>query len=218
MGRELEPAGVLMADKTFKFAFNKFEKQFESYYGVGVKLRYLLRVSILKNYKPKIIEEFDFAVFLPQEPNDSDERFEVTPETLTHKLDVGIEDCLHIEFEYNSQSFHLKDVLKGTVRFKLVRIRIKHMFIDLLKKEVLGVGANPVTETETVTKFEVMDGCPVKDEEIPVRLFFSGSDVSPTQRNVNGKFSVKFFLNLVLVDDEDRRYFKQQEITFWRKK
>ena len=26
-------------------------------------------------------------------------------------------------------------------------------------------------------------------------------------RNVNNKFSVKFFLNLVLVDEEDRRYF-----------
>jgi vacuolar protein sorting-associated protein 26 len=32
-----------------------------------------------------------------------------------------------------------------------------------------------------------------------------------------GQFSVKYFLNLVLVDEEDRRYFKQQEITLWRK-
>ena len=65
MGRELEPAGILLADKSFKFAFNKFEKQFETYYGAGVKLRYMLRVTILKNYKPKVIEEFDFAVHLP---------------------------------------------------------------------------------------------------------------------------------------------------------
>jgi len=28
---------------------------------------------------------------------------------------------------------------------------------------------------------------------------------------------VKYFLNLVLVDEEDRRYFKQQEVVFWRK-
>lgn len=30
-------------------------------------------------------------------------------------------------------------------------------------------------------------------------------------------FSVKYYLNLVLVDEEDRRYFKQQEIILWRK-
>jgi len=28
---------------------------------------------------------------------------------------------------------------------------------------------------------------------------------------------VKYFLNLVLVDEEDRRYFKQTDITLWRK-
>jgi hypothetical protein len=34
--------------------------------------------------------------------------------------------------------------------------------------------------------------------------------LTPTYRNVNNKFSVKYYLNLVLVDEEDRRYFKQQ--------
>lgn len=36
-------------------------------------------------------------------------------------------------------------------------------------------------------------------------------------RDINKKFSVRYFLNLVLMDTEDRRYFKQQEITLWRK-
>lgn len=35
-------------------------------------------------------------------------------------------------------------------------------------------------------------------------------------RDVNKKFSVRYFLNLVLVDEEDRRYFKQQVgLSFW---
>jgi len=29
---------------------------------------------------------------------------------------------------------------------------------------------------------------------------------------------LKYYLNLVLVDEDDRRYFKQQEITLWRKR
>jgi len=38
----------------------------------------------------------------------------------------------------------------------------------------------------------------------------NGYDLTPTMRDVNKKFSVRYYLNLVLVDDEDRRYFKQQ--------
>lgn len=36
-------------------------------------------------------------------------------------------------------------------------------------------------------------------------------------RDINNKFSVRYYLNLVLMDTEDRRYFKQQEVTLWRK-
>ena len=35
-------------------------------------------------------------------------------------------------------------------------------------------------------------------------------DLTPTMRDINKKFSVRYYLNLVLVDEEDRRYFKQQ--------
>lgn len=54
-------------------------------------------------------------------------------------------------------------------------------------------------------------------ECVPIRLFLSHLDLTPTYRSVNNVFSVKYYLNLVLVDEEDRRYFKQQEVVFWRK-
>jgi vacuolar protein sorting-associated protein 26 len=57
--------------------------------------------------------------------------------------------------------------------------------------------------------------CP--GESIPIRLFLSGYELTPTMRDVNKKFSVRYYLNLVLVDEEERRYFKQQEIILWRK-
>ena len=47
-------------------------------------------------------------------------------------------------------------------------------------------------------------------ESIPIRLFLAGYDLSPTMRDINKKFSVRYYLNLVLVDEEERRYFKQQ--------
>ena len=78
---------------------------------------------------------------------------------------------------------------------------------------------NPSVRTQTLLKYEIMDGAPVKGEVIPVRLYLAGipADVTPTYHAENNRFSVRYFLNLVLVDEEDRRYFKQQEIILWRK-
>lgn len=47
-------------------------------------------------------------------------------------------------------------------------------------------------------------------EAIPIRLFLGGFDLTPTFREVNKKFSTRYYLNLVLIDEENRRYFKQQ--------
>jgi vacuolar protein sorting-associated protein 26 len=59
------------------------------------------------------------------------------------KMEVGIEDCLHIEFEYNKSKYHLKDVIVGKIYFLLVRIKIKHMEIAIIKRETTGAGKHP---------------------------------------------------------------------------
>ncbi|XP_064384568.1 uncharacterized protein LOC135333524 [Halichondria panicea] len=76
---------------------------------------------------------------------------------------------------------------------------------------------NIYTENEQLGKYEIMDGAPVRGESIPIRLFLAGYDLTPTMRDINKKFGVRYYLNLVLVDEEERRYFKQQEIVLWRK-
>lgn len=91
------------------------------------------------------------------------------------------------------------------------------MELAVIRREAAGVGSNTFNESENVTKFELMDGAPIKGENIPIRLFLSPLALTPTYRSVNNVFSVKYYLNLVLIDEEDRRYFKQHEVIFWRK-
>eukprot|EP01126_Amoeba_proteus_P019189 TRINITY_DN1982_c0_g1_i8.p1 TRINITY_DN1982_c0_g1~~TRINITY_DN1982_c0_g1_i8.p1 ORF type:complete len:205 (-),score=43.42 TRINITY_DN1982_c0_g1_i8:44-658(-) len=131
-------------------------------------------------------------------------------------MEVGIEDCLHIEFEYERTRYHLQDVILGSISFRLVRLRIKYMELCLVRKETTGTPPNSYNETHNITKFEIMDGSPVKAELIPVRVLLGAFPLTPTYKNVHGKFSVKYSLNMVLVDEEDRRYFKQTDIIFWR--
>ncbi|KAI5603118.1 hypothetical protein POPTR_001G222500v4 [Populus trichocarpa] len=205
--RELDVPGELYERKTYPFEFSTVEMPYESYNGVNVRLRYILKMTISRNYVSNIVESQDFVVHnytpLPSINN-------------SIKMEVGIEDCLHIEFEYSKSKYHLKDVIVGKIYFLLVRIKIKNMELEIRRRESTGSGPNTYVETETLAKFELMDGAPVRGESIPVRLFLSPYELTPTYRNINNKFSVKYYLNLVLVDEEDRRYFKQQEITVYR--
>lgn len=91
------------------------------------------------------------------------------------------------------------------------------MELAVSRRETVGIGNNSYNESENIVKYELMDGAPVKGECVPIRLFLSPLNLTPTYRSVNNIFTVKYMLNLVLVDEEDRRYFKQQEVVFWRK-
>ena len=208
-----------------------------------MSVRYFVRVEVQRQWLPPISQEHEVLVQIPGVEPSVNEPI---------KMEVGIEDCLHIEFEYEKRCYHLHDVICGKINFLLVRIKIKHMELAVIRRETSGEGValsaamsgggggaggsgggggggattgakgdmqNIVTETQTLLKYEIMDGAPVKGELIPVRLYLRGipADVTPTYHAENNRFAVRYFLNLVLVDEEDRRYFKQQEIILWRK-
>lgn len=206
--RELARPGELMQNTSFPFEFANVEKPYESYAGTNVRLRYFLRVVISRRLSD-IVKEMDIIVHTLYSYPEVDSSI---------KMEVGIEDCLHIEFEYNKSKYHLRDVILGKIYFLLVRIKIKNMEIAIIKRESTGNGQNVFNESEVIAKHEIMDGAPAKGESIPIRLFLSGYELTPTIKDIGKKFSVRYFLNLVLVDEEERRYFKQQEIILWRKK
>ncbi|KXZ45685.1 hypothetical protein GPECTOR_51g670 [Gonium pectorale] len=207
--RELAPSGDLPASRTFPFEFRNVEMQYDSYRGQQVRCRYLLRVTVGgKGMTPDSRRDFPIWV----------RNYEKLHEAAAPiKMEVGIEDCLHIEFEYDKAKYHLRDVVVGKIYFLLVRIKLKYMEVEIRRKETTGSGNAAHNESDTIAKYEIMDGAPVRSESIPIRLYLTPYDLTPTYREVHNKFSVRYFLNLVLVDEEDRRYFKQQEITLYRK-
>lgn len=233
LSKELLPPGSLFDTRTIPFNFRGVEKIHESYHGRNVSVKYFVRVEVQRQWLPPITQEHEVLVQIPGVEPSVNEPI---------KMEVGIEDCLHIEFEYERRCYHLHDVICGKINFLLVRIKIKHMELAVIRRETSGEGVansavmssggggitgasaksdtqNIVTETQTLLKYEIMDGAPVKGELIPVRLYLRGipADVTPTYHAENNRFAVRYFLNLVLVDEEDRRYFKQQEIILWRK-
>lgn len=239
--QELVSPGDLKNTENFPFEFRNVEKMYESYRGINVRLRYYIKVTVSRK-SADVIKERELWVFQYVNPselivktkndNNSVSKMEdknkiskkedgksEEPESSalsTVKMDVGIENCLHIEFEYSKNKYPLKGVIVGRIYFLLVRLKIKHMELSLIRRETIGSGAHQSSESTTVVRFEIMDGAPVKGETIPIRLFLGGFNLVPTYRDVNKKFSTRTFLSLVLIDEDARRYFKQSEIVLYR--
>ncbi|KAH9164937.1 vacuolar protein sorting-associated protein 26-domain-containing protein [Lactarius sanguifluus] len=93
-------------------------------------------------------------------------------------MEVGIEDCLHIKFEYNKSKYHLKDVIVRKIYFLLVRIIIKNMELSIIRHET------------TAHQCEVSLSLP-----------------SSTFCGMDKKFSTHYYFNLVLIAKEDQRFF-----------
>ncbi len=53
-------------------------------------------------------------------------------------------------------------MIVGKIYFLLVRIKIKHMELSIIRRETTGSPPNQYNESETITKFEIMDGAPVR--------------------------------------------------------
>ncbi|CAN3374272.1 hypothetical protein DIURU_000849 [Diutina rugosa] len=212
MGKELAVPGIIDHEVSYPFEFKNVEKQYESYRGKNAKLRYYVKVVVSRKSSQELTREKELWVFqYLQPPPPTDDR------ALTSvKMDVGIEECLHIEFEYSKSRFNLKDVIHGRIYFQLVRLKIRHMELRLVRREEVGTAPNQITDIETLVRYEIMDGAPVKGETIPIRLYLSGFDLSPTYSDVNKRFSSRTFLSLVLIDEDARRYFKQSEIILYR--
>ncbi|CAG8236563.1 unnamed protein product [Penicillium salamii] len=229
--QELAAPGELLHPQSFPFNFKNVEKQYESYNGINVKLRYFVKVTVSRRMAD-VVREKDLWVYSYRMPPENNSPI---------KMDVGIEDCLHIEFEYSKSKYHLKDVIVGRIYFLLVRLKIKHMELSIIRRETTGSPPNQYNESETLVRFEVsvpgssgpprgsinfssqiltfvqiMDGSPSRGETIPIRLFLGGFDLTPTFRDVNKKYSTRYYLSLVLIDEDARRYFKQSEIVLYR--
>ncbi|KAL4823626.1 hypothetical protein H8958_005770 [Nasalis larvatus] len=193
--KDLARPAEITQSQAFDFEFTHVEKPYESYTGQNVKLcsvsySYFLRATISRRLND-VVKEMDIVVHT----------LSTYPELNSSiKMEVGIEDCLHIEFEYNKSKYHLKDVIVGKIYFLLVRIKINHMEIDIIKRETTGTGPNVYHENDTIAKYEIMDGAPVRGESILIRLFLAGYELTPTMRDINKKFSVRYYLNLVLID------------------
>lgn len=223
--RHFEPDTVRQPTP-FEFTFSA-PKLHESYRGIYAKVAYFVQATVKQRFVDAFVKEevwvhgVDEA--LSEAQPDASEHMNYFRETCfgpeSIAMDVGVDNVLHIEFRYDKKIFHMTERVLGKVTFKVADMEIAYGEVGLVRKEFLHPGKSEETmEQETLQKFEVMDGTPIVGEVVPIRLYLKSIPrLTPTYLNVENIFSVRYFVNLVLVSQEGKRYFKQQEIQLYRR-
>jgi vacuolar protein sorting-associated protein 26 len=208
--KEIKLSGKLQGEETFNFSFSDFEKRYETYYGPSGRIRYYIKVVIVRESENPIRAGAEFAVQLPVLNTLNNQGFE---------LQLKIADYLKVNVMMNKTDLHLNECLVGKIAVEQIKLMIKRIQISILKREITNPTPDmTITKEEILTKIEVADHCPKKGEIIPFRINLGTLDLSPTLQQSNPKLLIKYVMILSFIDEEDRSLFKPIEINMWRKK
>ena len=191
--------------------FLQKKKPYETYLGVSVKVRYYICVNILSSPK-NLCNQIEIAILNPL----SRELF-LKEDNFPLKIEIGVEKLIHVIFEVNQVNYFLRDVVVGKVKVLECNLNIKHMVLQIIRKENLNFLNTLSNETTLMSTFQLLDGSPDVGIEIPIRLYLSGiRNLTPSFDNIDDKFSVQYFLSIEFEDIEQRTFFRKVEIKLVR--
>ena len=107
------------------------------------------------------------------------------------------------------------DLLQGSITFHKIPVQLKSIELVLLRIETTGTEKS----TNTITKFEVVDGSPSNEQIIPIRFIIAGQlakKLTRTMHRVRNVLNVAYYLDFVFIDEQNRRFFKQLELVMKR--
>jgi vacuolar protein sorting-associated protein 26 len=119
---------------------------------------------------------------------------------------------LHVTIDLDKMILEISgDCLNGSITIHKTPVKLKSMELILLRIESGGAKRS----TETLSKFEIMDGSPSDGEIIPIRFMISGAlskKLTRSMYRVRGVLNVAYYIDFIFIDEMNRRFFKQQEM------
>jgi len=205
---ELMSAGEVVQEKIkLNFNFRSPYLKYESYKGKHASVKYFIKIIIDSTLSNSSYEK-EFAVVNPYDESILYEN------DFPLKMRVGVKNILSLSIEFKHCNYNCRGTLKGLVTFNLLKINIKSMEVQILRKEV--VFGEKKHEPEYISRYELIDGGPIEHDKIPIRFFLKSYNLTPSYLDVEGIFEVKYFLNLTVVDDDNNMYYKSAEINLFR--
>ena len=189
------------------FGFQNVKLPYESYKGDYATIKYYVKIIIVNTFKNAEYEK-EFAVVNPYDSSILQRNDEPI------QMKVGMKQKLSLGIYFQHKNYNCRGTLKGFIIFNYLNIKLKFMEVQIVRREVIF--GDKKCEPAYVARYELIDGVPSKNEKIPIRFFLKSYNLTPTYQNVDNVFCVRYFLNLVIADEDDNRYFKQKEICLFR--
>ena len=201
------PEEIIQEKTILSFNFQNVKLPYESYKGDYATVKYYVKIIIISTYKNAEYEK-EFAVVNPYDSSILQKNDEPI------HMQVGMKQKLSLSIFFQHKNYNCRGTLKGFIFFNYLNINLKFMEVQIVRREVIF--GDKKCEPAYVARYELIDGVPTKNERIPIRFFLKSYNLTPTYQNVDNVFCVRYFLNLVIADEEDNRYFKQKEICLFR--
>ena len=212
----LSTSGILNKENNiYDFEFKSVEKQYDSYKGKKFSIKYLLLVTVDLGFDSIIKKEKEICIF------NCDKNLKRINQLFINdnnkiRVEIGVENLLHVCFELDRKNYHLKDIITGKICFKKINLELENMSLRIIKIESLFGKEGDI---EPLGLYEIMEGSPSSTEDIIYfKMYLKGfNNLSQTIKNeMNNNINVSYYLSLEICDSENRNFFKKIEINLFR--
>jgi vacuolar protein sorting-associated protein 26 len=202
----LQPPGELTAAISSEFSFDKLAFPTCTYYGRELDVVFGVELKVVRRLKD-FVQESEFIVFF----------FDAIAKAEPIHNEIGMTGVLHIEFVFTHGTFDCQDVVIGAAYLLLVKLRIVHMQISLYCSESYQNVGRVIKERVIVKSIEVMDGAPVRGDNIPIRFFLGDCNVWPYVPFQDSAVQVEWYLRAQMTDENGKKYYKRLRAQFVRR-
>jgi vacuolar protein sorting-associated protein 26 len=197
--------------KNFQILTNFSKNNFliESYYGNNFNINYYFELKIIRKFLNLNTEKKYKKNFLIRNLN----KIPILNGNI--RLEIGVNNKLHIEYELFQNKFHLNDVIIGKIFIVDINTIINFIEINLIKKEIFYENNQKKFENFILGRMEICDGQPYEKTIIPFRFYLKGRNLTPTVKN-NDLFEIKYYVKFIVVLESEKILYKAQEIFLYR--
>lgn len=197
---------------TSNFTNNNF--LIESYNGNNFNINYYIEIKIIRKFlgTEKKYKKIFFIKNINKPPIING----------NIRLEIGVSNKLHMEYELFESKFHLNDVITGKIFIVDINTLVNYIELNLIKKETVYYEIEGLNKKQQkfeniiVGRMEICDGQPYEKTIIPFRFYLKGRNLSPTVKN-NDLFSIKYYIKFIVVLENEKILYKSQEIFLYRK-
>ena len=185
---------------------------YASFESSELRIKYVLRVTVGRIVADIKQERMLWIASLPGSAVDS------SPTGVSKNVEIGVENYIRVDFFLEDLYCTTTGQFRGFILFHTLNLPVCTAQVCLVQK-IVRLDTMAQVGQRVLKAQQILDGQPVLHTRVPFRMGlldcavlgeFAGGGTVP---EVGKLWGVRYFLQLVLVDTQERHYYKQQEVS-----